>query len=565
MTDQNQSLSAAATCLLEGDPAAARAILEPFIAANPAVHEARYWLASTLIAQCDAASADQAMDDARTLHALAAIGQAGGDIGKLCSDGAYAAQIATTLYGNHHIAMASVASGRAIAGGNISAQSLLTYGLALQHQARAEEAIMVFRALGDNFPSPAMEQFRLYPHFLVEGGIGRYPPEAKAWAAKYAPPLGNPVFPNTSSKGRRLRIGYVAPTFAGSQLRQFITPVLENHDPKAVEIFVYPASGDTETIWPKHIKVRPIGTLSDVEAQALIGDDRIDVLIDLWGHAAGSRLSLFGRRAAPVQVSWMNYLQTTGIERMDYVMHTDSMAADGTDVLFTEQVRRTGVVLNPFRPDAAALAPVPTPALASGQMTFGSFNHPCKLSDATVAAWARIVTGTPGSKLVLKYRYFVDPVLQRVTLARFAGHGVATSRIEFRGHTTGEAYRSEFNDIDLALDPSPAPGGTTTLEALSNGVPVITLKGDTFYTRIGLCALLGCGLPELICEGWDAYVAKAIALAADFDALNTLRQRVRPGFDAGPYRDEAGIVRAIEAEFRAMYDGWREVDASAVA
>src|SRR5262249_12670241 len=154
-------------------------------------------------------AAATAMDDARTLHALAGIRQAGGDVGRLVSEGEYAAQITNALYGNHHVAMAAVAAGRAIANGHISAQVLLTYGLALQHQGRAEEAILVFRALGDNFPSAAMEQFRLYPHFLVEGGVQRYPAEALAWAAKYAPAVGRPVFTNAQSQGRRLRIGYV--------------------------------------------------------------------------------------------------------------------------------------------------------------------------------------------------------------------------------------------------------------------------------------------------------------------------------------------------------------------
>jgi protein O-GlcNAc transferase len=159
---------------------------------------------------------------------------------------------------------------------------------------------------------------------------------------------------------------------------------------------------------------------------------------------------------------------------------------------------------------------------------------------------------------VLKYGYYLDPVLQRATRARFAAYGALPEQIEFRGHTTGQDYLREFQDIDLALDTSPCPGGTTSCDALANGVPVLTQLGEDFYGRIGVPVVLPCGLPELIADGWDDYVAKAIDLTADHQTLDALRARTRAAFDASPYRDEAGFTRKLEEVFRQMFARWLE-------
>lgn len=550
------SVGFAREALMAGDGRGAVNTLRPVAAKHAQNFEARYWLASALIASGDAEAGAATLDEARRIHGLAIAKAWGADLDKAAADGDYAAGVATQLYQGHHVALSSVMWELAVATGHRGANSLLQYGLSLQHQGRAEEAITVFREVTQTWPSSMAHQFLLYPHFMVEDGPRRYAAEARRWAAIYAPQLGDPNFTNPPSAGRKLRIGYVAPTLAGAQVRQFITPILENHDPAAVEVFLYPADAATETGWPKHITIRAIGQLADLQAAQLIRDDRIDVLIDCWGHSAGSRLSMFAHGAAPVQAAWINFVQTTGLDRMDYVLHCDSADAPGTAELFTEEVWHTGEVFIPYRPPEGRPPPTPTPALRSEKVTFGSFNHPVKLSEATVAAWSRILTGRPGSRLVLKYRYFMDSVLQRVTQARFAGHGIAPDRIVFSGHSAGADYLAAFAEIDLALDPSPAPGGTTTCDALALGVPVLTLRGPDFYSRIGVCAALAVGMPDLIAESWDDYVDKAVALTADIPALDARRAQVRPGFEAGAFRDEVGFTRNAEAAFRQMFDRW---------
>jgi predicted O-linked N-acetylglucosamine transferase (SPINDLY family) len=545
-------LAAAKAALLAGDAAAAVAGFRARIGVAPAHVDARYGLASALAAAHDGLAATAALDEARTLQGLLLARSAGADLTRLSADGDYAAHVATQLYAANHVAAASVVFGRAIATGHVSQAGLLTYALSLQHQGRAEEAIRVFRATLDLYPNPAVHQFMLYPHFMVENGPVRYAAEARAWAERWTPEAETPSFAYPSTEGRRLRIGYVSPAFGATQVRQFITPILQAHDPANVAVFLYPATGEHDGGWPEHITVRPIGHLADADAAALIRDDAIDVLIDCWGHSAGSRLGVFARRAAPVQVAWINFVQTTGLGRMDYVLHSDSMAAPGTAELFTETVWSMGPITIPFSSGHDRPPVAPTPALASGRITFGSFNHPAKLSDATVAAWSRILAGRPTSRLILKYSYFVDPVLQAATRARFLAERIAPERIEFQGHSKGPEYLAAFERIDLALDPSPCPGGTTTCDALSMGVPVLTLAGGDFYSRIGLQCLDGAGLPDLIAADWDDYVERAIALTDDAGKLDALRQRVRPGFDGGPFGDAESFTRRLERSFRTM-------------
>jgi protein O-GlcNAc transferase len=557
-------INSAQDALLRGEDALAVAAYRAAIAATPADVPARYGLSSALAASGDGGGASAALEEARLLQGLLLAKEAGADLPRLDRDGDYAAQVATQFYAAGHVATASVIYGRAVLAGHKSAGGLISYGLSLQHQGRAEEAIRVFRATAQLYPSAAVDQYALFPHFMVENGPARYAEAARQWAERWAPEAEHPVFANPPLARRPLRIGYVSPAFGATQLRQFITPVLFAHDPQAVSVFLYPATGEHETNWPAHITVRPLGHLNDPDAASLIRDDSIDVLVDCWGHNAGSRLGVFARRAAPVQAAWINFVQTTGLNRMDYVLHADTMAAPGTAELFTETVLSMGEVIIPYRPHPNRPAVAPTPALRSGQVTFGSFNHPAKLSDATVQAWSRILKGRPGARLVCKYRYFVDPVLQSATRARFAAERVEPSRIEFQGHSEGADYLASYDQIDLFLDPSPCPGGTTTCDALAAGVPVLTLNGPDFYARIGVHCLLPAGLPELVAQNWDDYVERAVALTADVETLDRLRQGVRPRFEASAHRDEEGFTRRFEALMRAIA-GERQHDADRTA
>jgi predicted O-linked N-acetylglucosamine transferase (SPINDLY family) len=541
---------------LAGDPHTAIALLGEVIQAFPSELAPRYWLASALLT-ADDPQAPQAMDDARTLHALATARDMGVDPLRCQQDPDYADIIATETYGRNLVAISGVFRSMSLSARGVDATGLLGYALAMQHQGRVEEACQLFALAADNFPSAALDQFQIFPQLFCDNGQARHAAAAGNWVAKYARPVPSGPHANPERAGRKLRIGYVAPNFAASQLKQFITPLLENHDPQAVSVTLYPNAAESETGWPDWIEVHPIGQLSDAEAAALIRADRIDVLADCWGHTAGSRLPVFAHKPAPVQIGWLNFVQTTGLEQIDYVPHAGAGETPFEAEDFVERIWPIGPVHTAFRPATGRLDPVATPALATGQVTLGSFNHPAKLSEPTLDAWAGILRQAPNARLLLKYSYFADPVLQQVTQARFAARGVEPERIIFAGHSRGAAYFEAFREVDLMLDAWPAPGSTTTLDALSNGVPVLVMATHSVGGDCVRAILQSCGLPQLVAADADDYVARALDLIADPAALDALRARVRPGFDGGPFCDEAGFTRRVERAFGAMFDLWR--------
>lgn len=546
---------------LAGDPWTAVEIFEDLAARAPANHEVRYWLASAKLTAGDPNGAARAMEDARILHALPLVGTLGGDPARCRTDGLHAAKMASQLYDRHLVAISGVVRALALTAGAMEVEGLLDYALALQHQGRTDEAAEVFRMAGEKLPAPPISQFLMFASLFCEDGEARFTAEARIWAERFASPRPVAPFRNRPAAGRRLRIGYVAPTFAKSQLRQYMTPLLESHDPEAVEVFLYPANAATDANWPSWIKVQAIGDMHDTKVEELIRRDGIDVLADCWGHTVGSRLSVFARRPAPVQVSWINSAHTTGLNQIDYMLHADSEHVH-PEGRFSEEIWRIGPVFTAFRPAEGRLPPVDTPALASAPLTFGSFNQPAKLNDWVVDAWAGVLRAAPESRLFLKYAYYQDPVLQRVTQARFAARGVAPERLVFESHTTGEDYFKAFRRVDLMLDAWPFAGSTTTLDALSNGVPVLTMAdpgshgGD--YAR---SILMGCDLPELVTDSPEAFVERALELTDDLDQLNALRARVRPSFEAGRFRDEVGFTRRVERAFGEMFGRWEAAQA----
>ena len=542
--------------LKAGDALGAETLFRSVLNRDPHDQEVRYWLAAALIAKKDAQAAEHMLADACTFHAVRCIGAMGFDLSALQNDPSYAAGLAHEFYAAKQPALANAAVGQAMGKGGVTAPLLMLYGMSFQHQGRAEEAVRMFQAATDAFPSAAVHEFLLYALFHTEDGCRRYADEARVWARRWAP--ASPPRPALRPAQSKLRVGYVAPSFTRSQLRQFTQPVLEAHDPAVIDLHLYSADAEAEDALPPDAKVRSIGALSDIEAAALIRSDDLDLLIDLWGHNAGSRLTLFSLRPAPVQAGFVNFNQTTGLDGIDYVLHPDTMEAPGSDALFTETVWRLGPITVPFMPLPGRPSVAPSPARRNGYVTFGSFNHPAKISAETVEGWAAILGALPGSRLLLKYGYYCDPVLQRATRARFAAHGVVGEQIIFRGHSTGADYLAEFADIDLALDPSPCTGGTTTCDALSNGVPVLTLKGADFYSRLGLQCLLGVDAPQLIAESWDDYRAIALRTVADLDRLDALRRHVRDRFENGLYGDFTGFTRSLETQFRQMVEAVRE-------
>ena len=367
---------------------------------------------------------------------------------------------------------------------------------------------------------------------------------------------------NDRSPDRRLRIGYVSPDFRAHSVAWFLEPVLRAHDRAAVELFCYAelAQPDsvTEMLQPLADRWRMTFGRSDAAVAAQIRADAIDILVDLAGHTAGNRLLVFARKPAPVQASWLGYPATTGLSAIDYRLVDAVTDPPGTaDPQANEQLVRLPGGFLCYRPARDLRAPVPPPCLTGQAVTFGSFNNPAKLCEATLDAWAALLRRLPEARLLLKGKPFCDEATRALMLARFAERGIAPERIELVGWLADPAEHMMLYDrIDIALDPFPYNGTTTTCEALSMGVPVVSLRGDRHAGRVGASLLGQVGLPELVAGSVEDYLAIAAGLAADPQSLAALRSSLRARMLSSPLCDVSGFTRRLEATYRSLWQAW---------
>jgi predicted O-linked N-acetylglucosamine transferase (SPINDLY family) len=372
-----------------------------------------------------------------------------------------------------------------------------------------------------------------------------------------ARPLGNRRDPD-----RRLKIGYVSPDFREHSVAFFLEGLLAHHDPKQMEIFCYADVAREDAVTQRlrghaHHWRSLIG-LSDEAAAKLIRQDGIDILVDLAGHTGDNRLLAFARKPAPVQVTYLGYPGTSGLTAMDWRL-TDARADPPgiADPFFSEKLFRLPRTFLCFTPSPGAPPVARPPAIASGSITFGSFNYLPKINPLVVEVWSEILRSVPGSRLLLKSHGLSDEYSRRGMLDRFAAHGIGPERLELFGKIPSLAGHLQLYDrIDVALDPFPYNGTTTTCEALWMGVPVVTLAGKTHAGRVGVSLLSSVGLPRLIAEDREQYVRVAAELAGDLPALAELRGGLRQRVAQSPLTDAAGFARDIEVAYRQMWRAW---------
>lgn len=293
--------------------------------------------------------------------------------------------------------------------------------------------------------------------------------------------------------------------------------------------------------------------MSDEALAQRIHADGIDILIDLAGHTAHNRLPVFAWKPAPVQVTWLGYFATTGVAQIDHLLADPWTVPDELTSGFTEHVWRLPETRLCFTPPAAAVPVSPLPALRNGHITFGCFNNLTKLNDDVIALWARVLQAVPGSKLLLKASQLDSTMVRQKTQARFKAQGVASDRLVLQGPSTRDNYLQAYEQIDIALDPFPFTGGTTSAEGLWMGVPVLTLAGDSMVARQGVSLLMNAGLPDWVAHDPEDYVAKAAAHASDPTTLATLRACLREQVMRSPLFDAARFARHLETAVRDMW------------
>jgi len=337
----------------------------------------------------------------------------------------------------------------------------------------------------------------------------------------------------------------------------FLEGLLAKLDRRLLELTAYPTSSRrdelTTRIQPFFTAWKPLTGISDESAAAMIHADRMHILIDLAGHTADNRLALFAWKPAPVQATWLGYLATTGISEIDYIIGDPQATPPEHDHQYQETVWRMPEIWGCFTPPADSPDINPLPALSNGYLTFGCFNNLAKIHDGVMSLWARILTEIPQSRLLLKTRQLSDAVLCDMIRQRFAEHGIPPDRLILEGASPRTALLAAYQRVDIALDPFPYTGGTTSFEALWMAVPVITLRGDSFLGRSGLSVLHNAGLAEWIAETPDAYLAKAVACSQELQTLANLRSRLRQQVAVSPLFDSCRFARQFENALREIW------------
>lgn len=369
------------------------------------------------------------------------------------------------------------------------------------------------------------------------------------------------VHANDPDPARRLRVGLLSADLRAHPVGRFLAGVLPELDGRAVEVFAYSNTDEEDVVSDLMRAAVPhwlnVTGLSDRDLDARIVADGIDILIDLSGHTAGNRMMVVARKPAPVIFSWIGYFATTGLASVDYVLANKWVIPEAEEAQWSETPWRLPDTYICYAVPRDPLPPTPLPAAGSGYITFGCFNNFNKLTDATFAAWSALLAAVPGSRLLLRSSGFDNSEILASLRDGLAGAGIDLERVRIDGRIKDyAAHLASYGEIDIALDPFPYNGGTTTVEALYMGVPVLVRAGDRYVAHMGESILHTAGLPEWIAADEADYAVRGARLAADPEALAALRAGLRARVLASPLFDAPRFARHLEAAMRGMWVTW---------
>jgi protein O-GlcNAc transferase len=461
------------------------------------------------------------------------------------------------------LADAESAFRRAVAAqpGHASAWRML--GEVLLAQCRTDEAFEHYRLARRNCPQDfgleSAELFALCGSERISDAdlFARHAAFGRRIEAAYAARTG--PFRNAKDPQRRLRIGYLSGDFRYHVVTLFMLPVLERHDRSAHEVYCY-STTDMKDAYTQQLAAhadvwRDAAGLSTTALTEVIAADQIDILIDLAGHSGVPQLATLAQRPAPVQATWLGYLNTTGLTRIDYRISDGFADPLGvTDRYHTEALVRLPHSQWCYRPFHSPTVPAMPPSVKSGFVTFGAFHQSNKMSPATRRLWAGVLGAVPDSRLMIvgAPRDRTEDDLRR----DLGGPAVAGERITIAPYGSLEDYLRRFQDVDIALDTMPYSGGTTTCDALWMGVPVITAPGSRSVSRSAGSVLSTVGLSDWIANDAEDYVRRAARCAGERELLSELRGSLRNRMRASPLMDEERFTRDLEHAYRQMWRKW---------
>ncbi len=392
--------------------------------------------------------------------------------------------------------------------------------------------------------------FSISPDVLFERHLA-YGELVTAWTKKFDLSL-----PWQSSKDpeRPLRVGFVSGDFRNHPVSRFLRPFWDGMDRKRFSLYGY-STLDKDDAVTEHFrntstKWLSVTHLNNVELAKQIHSDGIDILFDLSGHTTGTRLPAFAFKPAPVQITWLGYPGTTGMQQMDYrIISTGFVRNAAIDAQFTEKLIAIPLD-NFFEPDASSPEVNPLPALKNGWFTYGSFNRPKKLNDQVFALWARILLHNATSRLLIGF--MDDDAMIARYRKKLHALGVSDEQLIFRKTTGLEAYLHMHHEVDILLDSFPYNGGTTTSHGIWMGVPTLTLAGATYPARQGLEIMHIYGLDEFVAESQQDYFDKAVSWQTRLETLNALRQNMRSTI---PQQGQSNVAIPFQ---QALREAWRK-------
>jgi predicted O-linked N-acetylglucosamine transferase (SPINDLY family) len=442
-------------------------------------------------------------------------------------------------------------------------QTLVQMCGALLQARRQTEAL----AMGRKAVEASSKHFNFYPVLLLGTNYLSEDPQAvidvhAEFGRQLPPPRQRPAW-RARGPGEKLKIGYVSGDFIRHSVSSFITGLMERHDPTRFEIFLYHNRGYSDAV-TAHLKSLghhwfECDGLSDEALYRQIVSDGVDILVDLAGHTENSRMFLFAMAPAPVQVSYLGYPTVSGVPATQFRI-TDAVIDPGDmPSLPSDKPLVLPRTMFCFRPDESPEIG-PAPELRNGHITFGSFNNIAKVTEHTLELWASALNAVPGSRLLLKAGAMAQES-NRASIQRFmAERGIAEDRLTLTAWIAEKGGHLQlYNEIDIALDPFPYNGATTTCEALWMGVPLMTRRGLTHTSRMGASLLTAVGKTDWIADDDEGFAAVAARLAADLGQRSAWRQEARRILPHSELMDEAGFVDCYEAS---LQRAWAEVGSS---
>jgi predicted O-linked N-acetylglucosamine transferase (SPINDLY family) len=441
-------------------------------------------------------------------------------------------------------------------------------GFGLLGQGRIEEAVASYRHANELDPKNAAVAGALLFALQHKPGVTKIEllREHRRWAALYRPgaPADRFLFPNDPNPLRKPRLGLVSSDMHRHAVAFLTLRAFEQLAALGYEIFCYKTDRKREDddFSERYMKIavawRDISGLDDLAVRSHLAEDGIDILFDLAGHTAGNRLSIFARRAAPVQLGWAGYVGTVGLDTYDGIIADPVEIPPEDDSYYAEPVVRLPNCYVCYHPPTIDIEVATLPSADGGRFTFGCFNRPAKLNVEVGNAWACILERVPNSRILMVYGGLSEAATQESVYGVLGRGGVPRERVELVGESEQSKLLAAYGQVDLALDPFPYSAGVTTLEAMWMGVPTVTYVGDTFAGRHSATHLTAAGLAQFCTPTIDDYVAAAVNWSHRREELAALRRGLRDRITASPLCDAPRFAQNLSRELMRLWADWCE-------